>query len=100
MGLRQAPAIATPVPHPAGEIANCTQWFHVKSVRDTCEGILNTYWLAFEEFYGMNLSVKADCSGLVLGTYYCVSTYPDGVPPGQPDWTGPTFSLPDETATA
>lgn len=48
----------------------------------------------------MNPSVKEDCSGLVLGTYYCVSTYPDGVPPGQPGWTGPTFPLPDETATA
>ncbi|KAL6229363.1 hypothetical protein BDW75DRAFT_249828 [Aspergillus navahoensis] len=96
----QASAIATPVPRAAGEIANCTQWFHVESVRDTCESILNTYWLAFEEFYAMNPSVKEDCSGLVLGTYYCVSTYPDGVPPGQPDWTGPTFPLPDETATA
>ena len=48
----------------------------------------------------MDPSVKEDCSGLVLGIYYCVSTYPDGVPPGQPDWSGPTFSLPDETATA
>lgn len=32
----------------------------------------------------MNPSVKDDCSGMNLGTYYCLSTYPGGVPAGQP----------------
>ncbi|KAL4733764.1 hypothetical protein BDV11DRAFT_175388 [Aspergillus similis] len=87
----QVPAIATPAPRAAGEIANCTVWFQILSERDTCETILDNYWLAFEELYAMNPSIKDDCSGLVMGTYYCISTYPEGVPGGQPDWTGPTY---------
>jgi hypothetical protein len=41
----------------------------------------------------MNPSIKDDCSGLVVGTYYCFSTYPDGIPGGQPGWTGPTYEM-------
>ncbi|KAL3479631.1 hypothetical protein BJX99DRAFT_244778 [Aspergillus californicus] len=95
----QQSAIATPVPRAAGEITNCTQWFQVQFDGDTCESILGTFWLVFEELYAMNPSVKEDCSGLVRGTYYCISTYPGGVPGGQPDWTGPTYEWGTWTST-
>ncbi|KAL4862529.1 hypothetical protein BDV12DRAFT_190368 [Aspergillus spectabilis] len=85
-------AVSIPVPRAAGEIENCTEWFHISDEIYTCSTILLTYQLAIEEFYAMNPSVKEDYSGLVLGTHYCVSTYLDGVPAGQPGWTGPTFT--------
>jgi hypothetical protein len=46
-----------------------------------------TYCLEFGEFYEMNPSVRADCSGLVVGTNYCRSTYPGGKDVGIPGWS-------------
>ncbi|KAL3440457.1 hypothetical protein BJX65DRAFT_314755 [Aspergillus insuetus] len=44
-------------------------------------------------------SVWEDCCGFVLGTYSCISTFPRGVPVGQPGWTGPTFTWTDPEPT-
>jgi len=77
--------IATPTPRAGGEIANCTMWFdHYYEAR--CEDLMLTCDLYFDEFYEMNPSVKADCSGLVLGMNYCRSTYPGGREVGIPGW--------------
>ncbi|RFN48871.1 peptidoglycan-binding lysin domain [Fusarium flagelliforme] len=77
--------IATPTPRAAREIANCTMWFdHYYEAR--CEDLMLTYDLYFDEFYEMNPSVEADCSGLVLGMNYCRSTYPGGREVGIPGW--------------
>ena len=38
--------------------------------------------ITFDDFYKMNPSVGKDCSKMALGTYYCLSTYPGGVPWG------------------
>lgn len=46
--------------------------------------MLAKYHLNLTTFYGWNPTVKEDCTGLAVGTYYCVSTYPGGVPPSYP----------------
>ena len=74
---------APPSPRAAGETANCTSWYAPQSF-DTCSGILTNFYLTIAEFYAMNPSVGSDCTGMNLGTYYCISTYPGGIPPGQP----------------
>jgi hypothetical protein len=94
-----ATPIETPAPRASGEVANCTLWYAPADQDDTCINILNTFGITFKQFYAMNPSVHNDCSGLVLGTHYCISTYPDGVPGGQPDWTGPPVTVPPSTPT-
>lgn len=76
-----AVAVQTPSPRAAGEVANCTEWYAPQSY-DTCAGILIVFELTVDVLYAMNPSVGADCTGMALGTYYCISTYPDGVPAG------------------
>lgn len=39
--------------------------------------------LNIAQFYDWNPTVFLDCSGLSVGTYYCVSLYPGGQPPGE-----------------
>ncbi|KAJ0281888.1 hypothetical protein CBS470a_008049 [Colletotrichum nupharicola] len=41
--------------------------------------------LTIAQFFAFNPSVKSDCSGMVIGTYYCTSTEPDGSPPLEDD---------------
>ncbi|SPJ90320.1 uncharacterized protein FTOL_13201 [Fusarium torulosum] len=48
----------------------------------------------------MNPSVKSDCTGLVLGTYYCRSTYPRGDAVGIPGWSYSGVDFTTESATA
>ncbi|KAL7902726.1 carbohydrate-binding module family 50 protein [Trichoderma sp. SZMC 28014] len=73
-------------PHASGEISNCTDWFAPEAY-DTCKSILDIYEISFANFYSMNPSVGPDCSGLTVGTNYCVSTYPNGEDPNE-DWDG------------
>jgi LysM repeat protein len=91
--------IEPPTPRAAGEISNCTMWLDVpKGI--TCKDLMVMNNLQFGEFYKMNPSVGADCSGLVVGTNYCRSTYPGGTDFGYPGWSS---SGPDEgsfTATS
>ncbi|KAL4940605.1 hypothetical protein BDV06DRAFT_223901 [Aspergillus oleicola] len=60
-----------PAPRASGEIASCTAWF--AGVLD-CASHISLLRLDLKTFYGYNPSVKADCSGYVLGTYYCYAT--------------------------
>jgi hypothetical protein len=60
-------------------------WFFLER-QVKCDDLVATYGLEFGEFYKMNPIVKADCSGLVLGTNYCRSTYPGGLNVGIPGW--------------
>ncbi|CAG8935539.1 unnamed protein product, partial [Penicillium salamii] len=95
--------IKTPVPRANGEIANCTNWYASQSKYDTCYSVITGRHLSFAEFYAMNPSVKSDCSGLSIGTYYCVSTYEGGYPPGFPGWasssSSPVSSIPLTSST-
>ncbi|KAH7009491.1 hypothetical protein EDB80DRAFT_891746 [Ilyonectria destructans] len=72
---------APPSPRAAGEIENCTRWYAPEDY-DTCDGMLLTWGFTFDEFYTMNPSISEDCSKMSLGTYYCLSTYVDGIPAG------------------
>jgi hypothetical protein len=45
---------------------------------EDCDGQLSNIYLSLALFFKMNPSVKSDCSGLVLNTYYCVSEDHDG----------------------
>ncbi|KAJ8128779.1 hypothetical protein O1611_g4853 [Lasiodiplodia mahajangana] len=80
---------APPSPRAPGEIANCTMWYAPKSY-STCQGILTRFYLTIDEFYSMNPTVGASCQSLSLGTYYCVSTHPGGIPPPEPYTLGAT----------
>lgn len=71
---------APPNPRAAGEIAGCTFWQQVFP-ETKCRSILDIYYLTIEQFYKFNPSIKPDCSALAIGTYYCVSIWPDGLPP-------------------
>ncbi|QGI60004.1 hypothetical protein CEK26_003983 [Fusarium fujikuroi] len=73
-----------PNPRAADEVQNCTSWFAAKTGW-SCEDLLLTKHLDIEDFYSMNPSVKGDCSGMAIGTYYCVSTNADRSPPGMDD---------------
>jgi spore germination protein YaaH len=96
-------AVKTPIPRASGEIANCTDWFAPKSKYHTCNSVLTGRHISFDEFYAMNPSVKSDCSGLSIGTHYCISTYAGGYPPGFPGWvpssSSPVSSIPLTTST-
>ncbi|KAL2850523.1 hypothetical protein BJX68DRAFT_255207 [Aspergillus pseudodeflectus] len=62
---------APPAPRASGEIADCTAWF--PGVLD-CASHISLLRMDLATFYKYNPSVKTDCSGYVLGTYYCYST--------------------------
>ncbi|KAF7184181.1 hypothetical protein CNMCM7691_004806 [Aspergillus felis] len=66
---------APPSPRASGEAAGCTEWF--PSILD-CASHLSLLRMDLAMFYSLNPSVKPDCSGYVLGTYYCYSTSVDG----------------------
>lgn len=55
--------------------------------------------LEIDEFYYMNPAVKSDCTGMNLGTYYCISTYEGGFPYGAADFESNTTSTATATAT-
>ncbi|KAH7124603.1 hypothetical protein EDB81DRAFT_663942 [Dactylonectria macrodidyma] len=90
---------APPSPRAVGEIENCTAWYNPESY-ETCENVLDTNWLDFDDFYAMNPSVSSDCSGLVVGTYYCISTIADGSPPSDDDEVVTTATGVSSTAAA
>lgn len=43
-----------------------------------CADLRALYDLTLAELYLLNPSVGPDCAGLEVGTYYCVSWFPDG----------------------
>ncbi|KAK1840378.1 hypothetical protein CCHR01_16987 [Colletotrichum chrysophilum] len=90
---------APPSPRAAGEIANCTSWYVPKD-SDTCESVLRRTRLTLEQFHTYNPSVKSDCSGMVIGTYYCRSTEIYGWSPGLTTSTEDRSSATATTATS
>ncbi|KAH7120619.1 hypothetical protein EDB81DRAFT_700905 [Dactylonectria macrodidyma] len=90
--------VAPPSPRAAGEIENCTSWYAPNSY-DTCESMLLIHWLEFDDFYRMNPSVKSDCTGMTLGTYYCVSTNEDGSSPSEDEYDVTLTSSASSTVT-
>ncbi|KAL6915179.1 hypothetical protein FSST1_012939 [Fusarium sambucinum] len=77
-----------PSPRAAGEIANCTRWF--VGYFD-CQSQLGHVRMSMEKMYRYNPSLKEDCSGYTLGTYYCHETL-DDLLYGYGDDAEPTFS--------
>ncbi|CAM1509828.1 Fc.00g001630.m01.CDS01 [Cosmosporella sp. VM-42] len=97
-GSESKEPVAPPSPRAEAEIANCT-WWHAPQGRQTCKGMAIVWHFTVAEFFAMNPSVGEDCSKLVLGTYYCLSTYADGFPAGIPDWKPSTTATGSITAT-
>ncbi|RYP36756.1 hypothetical protein DL768_010914 [Monosporascus sp. mg162] len=82
-----AEPVTPPSPRAAGEVENCTAWYKIESW-DTCEGVMALYGLDIEDFFAMNPAVGIDCTKMALGTFYCISTDPGGVPPPEDDDDG------------
>ncbi|KAM5511686.1 LysM domain-containing protein [Fusarium oxysporum f. sp. phaseoli] len=85
--------IQPPTPLAAGTPANCTR-YHQDMSYNTCENIMAQYVLNIDQFFSMNPTIGKDCTGLAMGTWYCVSIWPDGDAPGDQD------SVPATTTTA
>ncbi|KAL1869674.1 hypothetical protein Daus18300_005529 [Diaporthe australafricana] len=91
--------LMAPSPRASGEASNCTTWGYVDDF-NVCQDLLALYDLTIAELYSMNPSIGPDCTGLAIGTYYCVSWFPDGLNP--PDW-GYQYTdtaIPTTTSTA
>ncbi|OCL10882.1 carbohydrate-binding module family 50 protein [Glonium stellatum] len=67
-----------PSPRASGEIAGCLDW-DVITDAVPCDVYLSNIGLTLASFYQMNPSVKSDCSGMNLGTYYCLGTNSTGL---------------------
>ncbi|PNP85446.1 hypothetical protein FNYG_01275 [Fusarium nygamai] len=72
--------VQPPTPLAAGIAKNCTKYFLIESY-NTCDDIMGQFYLDLRLFVSMNPSVKEDCTGLAVGTWYCVSIWPGGVLP-------------------
>lgn len=79
--------ITPPSPRGAGEIEGCTQWFKAML---SCEAHLDALHMTVAALYEYNPSVGAECTGYVLGTYYCWSTSQDGSVPDDGSGGSPT----------
>ncbi|KAF7184685.1 hypothetical protein CNMCM7691_006047 [Aspergillus felis] len=73
-----APTASAPVPRASGEISDCVWWTYTVE-HLSCEDLLSNLGLTIAVFYQMNPSVKEDCTGLAVGTYYCGSTLTVGI---------------------
>ncbi|KID91348.1 LysM domain-containing protein [Metarhizium guizhouense ARSEF 977] len=66
------PPPSGPSPTQAGIIQSCSKYYQAAS-GDTCQGILDKFQsFSLSDFYTWNPAVKADCTGLWAGYYYCV----------------------------
>lgn len=63
-----------PSPRAEGEIANCIRWFYAYF---DCRSQLSHSRMSMELMYTYNPSLKENCSGYTMGTYYCVETLED-----------------------
>ncbi|KAH7191830.1 uncharacterized protein B0J16DRAFT_368149 [Fusarium flagelliforme] len=63
-----------PSPRAQGEIANCVRWFRAYF---PCSTQLRHSRMSMQLMYRYNPSLKEDCSGYTLGTYYCHETLED-----------------------
>lgn len=62
-------ASTRPAPCASGEVKDCVTWFQV-TADYTCDDMLGDTSMTVDEFYAMNPSVKTDCTGLNVRTYY------------------------------
>ena len=77
-------------PVPPDTIKDCT-YFYDSQPGDTCVSIASYWGLSLEQFKTYNPSVESDCSGLIIGTAYCVEqNY--GMGPAPPETTASTSS--------
>jgi hypothetical protein len=66
---------------------------------DTCDSIMGRFSIDLDQFYFMNPAIKSDCTGLALGTYYCISIWPDGLPLDEDDDDDDDFTVTATTST-
>lgn len=64
--------VTTPTPIRPGMVGNCDA-FHMVVDGDGCTAIAQQYGISMSQLVNYNPEVKADCSGLWLGYYVCVS---------------------------
>lgn len=79
--------VSTPTPTRPGMVSNCDA-FHMVKDGDQCAAISKTYGITLDQLVEYNPEVKADCTGLWLGYYICVSVI--GVDPSSTITTGPS----------
>jgi hypothetical protein len=70
--------IKPPTPRASGEINGCIEWIKAFDPFD-CGAMLFNLDLNIAVFYKMNPSVGNDCTGLSLGSNYCLSTIEIGI---------------------
>ncbi|KAL8692318.1 MAG: hypothetical protein Q9218_002635 [Villophora microphyllina] len=58
-------------PVPPDTIKDCT-FYYDSQPGDTCDSIAANWGISTQDFVRYNPSTKSDCSGLVIGTSYCV----------------------------
>ncbi|KAH7420080.1 hypothetical protein BKA64DRAFT_563224 [Cadophora sp. MPI-SDFR-AT-0126] len=63
-------ATTAPAPRASGEVTDCVAWFQA-TTDYTCDDMLGDTGMTIAEFFAMNPTVKSDCAGLNVGTYYC-----------------------------
>ncbi|KAI4204248.1 MAG: hypothetical protein LQ350_001228 [Teloschistes chrysophthalmus] len=77
-------------PVPPDTVKDCT-YYYDSQPGDTCASIANDWGITSSELTTYNPSVKADCSGLIIGDAYCVEeNYGNG--PAPPETTSSTTS--------
>lgn len=68
-------------PVPPDTVKDCT-YFYDSQPGDTCASIADNWGITSAQFKTYNPSVKADCSGLIIGDAYCVEeNYGNGPAP-------------------
>lgn len=67
----QAP-ITTPTPVQVGMTGDCTQFYEARP-GDYCQAIAWRYGIDVATFISWNPGVGADCTGMLIGYYYCVA---------------------------
>jgi LysM repeat protein len=72
--------VVTPTPTRPGMVDDCDD-FHMVVDGDYCAAIADTYGISLARFLQLNPHIGADCSGLWLGYYVCVSIIGDDPDP-------------------
>lgn len=78
VSIEVPPLPKPPTPRADGEATGCIHWIEAVEGID-CDVMVSNILLSMEVFYQLNPSVQSDCSGLSLGTNYCVSTRELGI---------------------
>ncbi|KAL5606926.1 uncharacterized protein BROUX77_004119 [Berkeleyomyces rouxiae] len=57
------------------EAPACTSWYVVQQ-GDTCDDIINSFQMSYDDIYGLNPDIDASCTNLHPGVGLCISTAP------------------------